>query len=326
MREQSASWEALRMSNNLNYITGEIVEESKNKYSKWVFTLMEGGKYETIPSSSQLGEALEHISDKFVFQLETCPTTGRKHYQGCFITRIRKRHRTVLIELAVELSLELTQLTLDRMQGTWEQAAEYCSKEESREGGRTYLSKTLQEEEMTKYKGNDLNVFRTEGFYQWQQSLNDLIFESDSNLIKAASNRQVYWIHDSRGNSGKSLFSKFLCYNNSNITKLPFGSGSQMRASIVEEGQKQCYLIDIPRTLCNDDFQNNIYSVIEDLKNGFIKSSMYGKPKTLFMEPPVVIIFSNNDCPMEKLSLDRWKIFHIINNKLMELKDERLFD
>ena len=90
-----------------------------------------------------------------------------------------------------------------------------------------------------------------------------------------------------------------------------------MRASVVEEGAMQCYIIDIPRKLCNDDFQNNIYSVIEDLKNGFVKSSMYGKPKTLFMEPPLVIIFSNAECPTTQLSVDRWKIFGIMDNELV---------
>lgn len=292
---------------------------SQNKYSNWVFTLMQGGEYNCLPASSKVGEALERHSDKFVFQLEKCPTTGREHYQGCFITRIRKRHRTILFDLAVDMGVDTERLTIDRMQGTWDQAVEYCSKDESRIGMKTHYSKMLKEENAKKYKGRDLSVFDEKGFYPWQASLYEAIFEDGTYNIKGTSGREVIWIEDLCGNTGKSLFTKFLCFNNSNITKLAFGSGSQMRAAIVEEGPQECYIIDIPRRLCNDDFENNIYSVIEDLKNGFIKSSMYGKPKTLFMEPPVVIIFSNFICPTEKLSIDRWKIYSIMYNELREM-------
>lgn len=299
------------------------MDNTSNKYSNWVFTLMEGSDPESLPSSTQLGESLEKISDRFVFQLESCPSTGRKHFQGCFITRIRKRHRTVLMELGIELSIEISQLTVNRMIGTWEQNIEYCSKEDSRVSSRVFLSKELESEEEKKYKGKDLAVFSEKGFYPWQSSINDIIFEDDSFNIKAASSREVYWVQDLEGNTGKSLYSKYLCYNNPNITKLAFGSGSQMRSSVVEEGPQKCYIIDIPRKLCNDDFQNNIYSVIEDLKNGFVKTSMYGKSKTLFMEPPLVIIFSNFECPTEKLSVDRWKIYSIIRNKLVNISEPR---
>lgn len=305
------------------------MEESKNKYSNWVFTLMSSknklfpDEYELV-SSVLVGEALEKVSDKFVFQKEVCPTTGRKHYQGCFVTRIRKRHRTILFELAVDMQVDVELLTVDRMQGTWDQSVEYCSKEDTRIGTSIFKSKELMLEEQNTYKANDLKIFNEKGFYPWQEKVNKIIFEDDSFDIKASSGREVYWIEDVQGNTGKSLFTKFLCYNNPCITKLAFGSGSQMRASVVEEGSHKCYIIDIPRKLCNDDFQNNIYSVIEDLKNGFIKSSMYGKPKTLFMEPPLVIIFANFECPTEKLSVDRWRICTIINNKLIELIDERL--
>jgi hypothetical protein len=298
--------------------------ESKNKYSNWVMTVFNEPKAE-LPSTEKVVEGLETISDKFIFQKEICPSTGREHYQGSFVTRIRKRHRTVLNELSVFFEVNAKYITLSRMQGTWEQNVEYCSKDDSRVNGSEIIrSKSLEEEEMNKYAANDLSVFKEEGFFSWQASVNDIIFETDSFNIKNASSREVYWIEDLYGNTGKSLYTKYLCYNNPSITKLAFGSGSQMRSAVVEEGARKCYIIDIPRKLCNDDFQNNIYSVIEDLKNGFVKTSMYGKPKTLFMEPPIIIIFSNNECPTEKLSLDRWKIFTIINKKLVDLKDERL--
>lgn len=292
---------------------------SENKYNKWVFTLLEGGEFNSLPSSMEMGEALEKISDKFVFQKEVCPSTGREHFQGCFITRIRKRHKTVVYDLSVDLQIEITQLTIDRMQGTWDQAVEYCTKNETASSD-PYKSKLLKEEDEKKYLGKDISIFKEGGFFPWQSSLNDIIFKDNTFEISNTNGREVIWCEDLEGGVGKSLYTKYLCFNNAQITKLAFGSGSQMRASVVEEGSKKCYIIDIPRQLCNDDHMNNFYSVVEDLKNGFIKSSMYGKPKTLFMEPPIVIIFANFKCPTEKLSIDRWQIYGIIDNELQPIQ------
>lgn len=298
--------------------------EDSNKYSKWVFTLNQGGEDNSLPPAKYVKIALEQISDKFIFQLERGEKTGRLHYQGCFVTRIRKRHKTVLYGLAVDLQIDISQLTVNRMAGSWEQSEEYCSKGETKVDDKLHMSSELEKIQLNKYNGEDLNIFQEKGFFPWQSSINDIVFEDGTYDIKTSSCREVIWVEDLEGNTGKSLYTKNLCYHNDGITKLAFGSGSQMRASIVEEGAKRCYIIDIPRKLCNDDFQNNIYSVIEDLKNGFVKSSMYGKPKTLFMLPPIVIIFSNEECPSEKLSVDRWKKYAIINTKLVGLNTESL--
>lgn len=295
------------------------MENSENKYSNWVFTLFSESISTELMPQQNLKEGLETISDKFIFQKEACPKTNRIHYQGCFVTRIRKRHRTVLYELAVNLGIDIKYITIQRMAGTWEQASEYCSKVDTAVSA-PVLSSALQELEANKYKGGDLQIFARDGFYPWQQEVNDIIFEVGSFDIKSSTSREVIWIEDRTGNTGKSIFTKYLAYNNPLITKLPFGSGSQMRASVVEEGAHKVYIIDIPRTLCNDDSANNIYSIIEDIKNGYVKSSMYGKPRTLFMEPPAIIIFSNMPCPIEKLSVDRWKIYAIINDKLISFQ------
>lgn len=305
-----------------------------NKYSKWVFTLLDLDEEEnkklnitsSLPKASELSKALENLSDNFVYQLEKCPTSGRLHVQGYLVTKIRKRQSTVLNELIKLLKVQEKQVQIDRMQGTIEQAREYCTKEETRVGDSIVLSNKLHKEEQNRYKGNDLDVFKTKGFYPWQSDMLKIIFEDGTFNIKASSSREVLWVEDITGNNGKSLFTKYLCYNNQSISKLAFGSGSQMRSAVVEEGPHKCYIIDIPRKLCNDDHANNIYSVIEDLKNGFIKSSMYGKPRTLFMEPPLVIIFANFECPTEKLSVDRWKIYSIIHSSLIHLVDERRMD
>ena len=59
-------------------------------------------------------------------------------------------------------------------------------------------------------------------------------------------------------------------------------------------------------------------SSIEELKNGHIVSHMYGRYSQLLMDPPHVVIFSNQKCPQHTLTKDRWKTFRITKN--FELK------
>lgn len=72
----------------------------------------------------------------------------------------------------------------------------------------------------------------------------------------------------------------------------------------------------MPRTLGTDDSVNSIISALEDCLNGFLSSSYYGESKTLLMEPPHVVVFSNQQCPYDKMSSDRWKAFWLIDKEL----------
>lgn len=65
-----------------------------------------------------------------------------------------------------------------------------------------------------------------------------------------------------------------------------------------------------------DDKLDAIMSTIEDLKNGHIISFMYGHYNQLLMDPPNIIIFSNQKCPSDMISKDRWRYYEI-NNKNM---------
>jgi hypothetical protein len=76
----------------------------------------------------------------------------------------------------------------------------------------------------------------------------------------------------------------------------------EMELTLISEGIKKLYFLDLPRTPGTEDSLDNILSIIEDLKNGHIVSNMYGHSKKLLMDPPHVIIFTNADCPRKKLS------------------------
>lgn len=95
-----------------------------------------------------------------------------------------------------------------------------------------------------------------------------------------------------------------------------YGTGAQLKSSLINEGVKKRYFLDLPKTPRTEDSLDNILSIIEDLKNGHLVSNRYGNQKQLMMDPPHIIVFTNADCPRKKLSLDRWKVFQIDPNSL----------
>ena len=70
-------------------------------------------------------------------------------------------------------------------------------------------------------------------------------------------------------------------------------------------------IYDLHRTRGKSDSLTDILSVIEDIKDGFVTSSMYGGDKQLMMSPPTVIVFSNIRLPYNSLSEDRWDLYTI---------------
>lgn len=279
----------------------------ENKYQNWVFTWNSlESEVSVLPNADSLNRFLEEEYELFVFQKEKGEETEREHYQGAFKTKIRARQGTLLKKFTEQFGPQLTKgLTLNRMCGDWSENVAYCTKEDTRVGDKYYSSVSLR-----KYSGRDLKIFE-ENIYPWQQDLLKKIFTQGKTHIKDPDDRKIYWYTDTNGNCGKSKFVKYLCFNNPSITKLSFGTAAQLRSSVVAAGPRKIYLIDIPRTLGSDDSLSSVISVLEDVKNGFVVSSMYGRNDVLMMDPPHIVCFSNQECPIHLMSLDRWEVYTI---------------
>jgi hypothetical protein len=288
------------------------------KYKNWVFTLG-ADKEDFLIDAEVLQKFLKEEMQDFVFQLEIGHKVGTRHYQGCFSTKIRTRQPTLLKRFLTILTVEnLPSLTIDRMLGNWSHNIDYCSKADTRVGSAIYMSDSLE-----KYSGNDINFLNDKNsFYPWQKTIHNEIFDSIKGNIKTPNDRSIIWICDTHGNSGKSKYVKFLCFNNTSIIKVPFGSAAQMRSACIQAGPKKVYIVDIPRTMGDDDSLNSIISVLEDIKNGHITSSFYGKITTLICQPPHVLVFSNQRCPTTLMSEDRWRALTIMsaNKEIYEFK------
>lgn len=289
-----------------------ITVSSENKYSYFVFTVA-AVKGSTLPGEQTMVSVISQLTDKYLFQLEKATSL---HYQGCCKLRIRKRIQTFANELIAALDVPKESVTVKPMQGTWEQAKAYCSKAD------TSVSEPFTNE--VTYSGKDIEVLDTpEGRYSWQDSIIKKIIDESSSTIKDADDRQIIWIEDIEGGTGKSKLVKWACCRYDSIIKISFGTSNQLRSAIISAGPRSAYFIDVPRTLGSDDSMPSLMSTIEDLKNGFVVSAMYGKQQQLVLDPPHIICFSNMECPIKYLTKDRWDIYIINKDKeLISYKDK----
>jgi len=287
-----------------------MVDSDSNKYSYFVFTI-QAIKGQTLPGEQTVLKTIKKLTEKYTFQLEKATSL---HYQGCCKLRVRKRKNTFINELVAELDVPRSMVVVSPMAGTWEQAKAYCSREEPS------LSSTFTTEVTS--TGNDIKVLDSEeNRFPWQASIINEILDTHTGNIKDSDDRSIIWITDPIGGTGKSKLVKWFCVNNDDIVKISFGTSSQLRSALMAAGPRRVYFVDVPRTLGSDDSIHSLMSAAEDLKNGFVCSSMYGKNQSIVLDPPHIVVFSNKECPQTMMSADRWKMFTINYRKELILME-----
>ena len=72
-------------------------------------------------------------------------------------------------------------------------------------------------------------------------------------------------------------------------------------------------MINLTKTKGDNQSLENMFAAIEDIKDGFIVDTMYGKYIETIFESPLIVVFTNNklDEHISKLSVDRWSRLHI---------------
>jgi len=163
-----------------------------------------------------------------------------------------------------------------------------------------------------KYNAKDIEVlFDSKNWHRWQKKLYDLIFNAQGK-IRPADNRKIIFIEDPKGNSGKSSFLKYLYYKyKSDIGLITEGTSTQLKRSIVMQGGKKIYCVDLPRT-ADSSICSGLSNSLESLKNGLI-TSMYGggiDGDQLLITPPSIIV-TGNDLSVSTWTLDKWEVYRI---------------
>lgn len=135
----------------------------------------------------------------------------------------------------------------------------------------------------------------------WQADAERLIIDNEPD------GRSLYWFYDNKGGAGKSAFCKYM-YIKHNALIIQGGKLADIINIIFNSNMDKikCLIIDIPRNTGN----KISYNAIECILNGMITNTKYETGIKVF-NPPHVIVFSNEEPELFKLSLDRWIVKNI---------------
>jgi len=258
--------------------------------SVWIFDVV---WYASIKDLHTITSAFKKVTKKYVFQLEKGKEKGREHFQ-CYINLNERSWHTgkPLGALLSSLGMKGASARPASVEGK-ALLKKYAMKDDTRLAG-PWADCPI-------YLGRDLGCMVNP--YPWQQNIIDMI-QQDPN------DRKIIWIDDSHGNVGKSKLLKHLCFNGL-AKRVPMGNATQLKTNVITQGAARVYCVDIPRTIGSTEKMHDLISAVEEVKNGWVASAMYGKHQELYMEPPHVLCFSNMPPPSYMMSPDRWVIYKI---------------
>jgi len=252
---------------------------------QWCFTF---NNYTENDVSSLLAHKRFQGAKKYMFQ-EEIGESGTPHLQGfiVFQTKIRP------------LSLKLSKkIHWEKMKGNVFENIKYCSK------NNTVYGKCY-------YKGckpfKEIVSIEQSEFYDWQISLLNIIQNCDDDRI-------IHWVYEKTGGVGKSTFCKWLAIHEQAV--ICGGKAADMKYMLTQRlirgDSTDLIIFDIPRSKLN----RISYDGMEEIKNGLFCCTKYETCMTI-MNSPTVIIFANDEPKYKAISLDRWEVYEIVDNKLI---------
>lgn len=143
----------------------------------------------------------------------------------------------------------------------------------------------------------------------WQSELLPMLIKDD------VDRREIIYIWDSEGNTGKTIMSEYLHTFHAAI--ITGGKERDMKYAItrweeITSKYPAIIIVDICRSEDEHDFTG-----IESIKNGLFFSGKYESAMLHSVKKPNVVVFSNFPPKVENLSLDRWKIGNIKDGKIV---------
>ena len=280
----------------------------------------------------------------YIYQYERCPKTGKIHVQGYVQFRIRKKLNWIKKHINPNAHFEPAK-------GDLKENQEYCSKDESRllgpfsegtpmkSGERVDLEeiavqilegKEIDDEMRTnqayirhyKYFGHLESVRKAkvakESFIEKMKDFEPTNTQKTIyDLLMKQNNRQVLWIHDEKGNRGKSSLADYILskeYDNTFVT-------SNMKHADLMHMYKDQRIILFDYTRAQEEQIN--YSSIEQFKSGRIFKTKYESSCIITKDIFKICIFANFGPDISKLSKDRWQIIHIDENDFVDIIENK---
>lgn len=246
------------------------------------------------------------LCKKLVYQFERGEEDYKVHVQGYCSLRQKKRI-TQLIKLDFFKDTGI-HFEVPHKKSTEAKAIAYCMKEHTRIVGQPTCRHGLPE--------TVTYTFKLDSLRPWQQKLWDI-------LIGDPNPRDIYWIYEELGNTGKSTFAKHCVCNLPDCAVLN-GKASDVMNAVLMYLQKhkkflKTIICDIPRSTIGDKGVCISYGGFENIKNGCFYSGKYEGGMVVGPNPHMVI-FANCRPDPGKFSEDRVRLYEIIGED-MELRN-----
>lgn len=152
-----------------------------------------------------------------------------------------------------------------------------------------------------------LERFLVHETYPWQKQIIEEVKEREDRFIKL--------VIEQTGNNGKSVFCEWLEYEGLAYEIPPMQNMEDIMQCCMCIKPQHCYLVDMPRAMKKDKLAG-FYSGLEALKNGTMYDKRHSFEKRR-IDRPQIIVFTNRFPDIELMSLDRWKIWDLIEHELI---------
>ena len=150
----------------------------------------------------------------------------------------------------------------------------------------------------------------------WQDSLLQYI---------KPSNREIIWVIGRKGNEGKTWFQEYM-ESKYGWGKVICGMDIKLKKSTIchvlskrSLMSTEIFLFDVGKAFTFDGVN---YELLEKIKNGRVLASKFDSKELKFKTPNIVVVFSNEAPEVKQLSKDRWKIFQIRDDDLIDATDK----
>lgn len=225
---------------------------------------------------------LKAETEKYQIQEET-GENGTPHIQGCFLFK-NARYFSAIKKKWDKIHIEKCK--------NFKDAANYCSKEETRTGKST---------------GNVIRKIRDPLAGKTLRPIQEQIINI---CDKEPDDRTIHWVFDRQGGAGKTTLAKHLCLKYPNEVIYLTGKSADMKYGITsffeDNTVLRVVLIDLTRSV--ENFVS--YEGLESIKNGIFYNTKY-ESKMVIFDNPHVIVLANFMPETDKLSLDRWDIINV---------------
>jgi len=128
--------------------------------------------------------------------------------------------------------------------------------------------------------------------------------------------RHINILHEVEGNKGKSILATYCGVHKIGRSLPPLNDYKDIMRMVMDMPTSKLYLVDMPRAI-DQSRTHNFFAGLEEVKSGHAWDDRY-KYKEKYFDCPNIWVFTNVMPDLRHLSTDRWKIWNIVDEKLVE--------